>query len=119
MLLFRLGWKGPPDYSCNHYCENDSEEGAHGCLLCLLRESRSLSNIVLTSRTLLASLCWTSQQRMVCRVMRLYVSIRCPAGSLSRGKAHVDFLGRRAHEILVDDRQPPCLEIRYRLLACR
>src|SRR5262249_49130831 len=29
-----------------------------------------------------------------------------------------DFLGRRAHEILIDGRQPPCLKIRYRLLAC-
>jgi hypothetical protein len=87
MLLFRLDWKGPPDCGCNHYCENDSEEDAHGCFpLSAPREPLALNCYKQINRTLLASLCWTSQKRMVCGVMRLYVSIRYPAGSLSRVK---------------------------------
>jgi hypothetical protein len=46
MLLFRLNGKGPPDWGCNDYCDDDSEKGAHKCLLCLLYESRSLSTVV-------------------------------------------------------------------------
>jgi hypothetical protein len=46
MLLFRLNGKGPPDCGCNYHCDDDPEEGAHGCVLCLLCESRSLSTVV-------------------------------------------------------------------------
>ena len=118
MLLFRLDWKGPPDYSCNYYCENDSEEGAHGCLLCLL--ARAVRSRILKSVVARCShRCAGHHKNNGLQDNEAIREYKVPGRSAFGGKAHVDFLGRRTHEILIDGRKPPRLEIRYRLLACR